>query len=515
MRLWHPVFLFSVLISALAPLSLLAQGTSVIVRGTVSVPADGTASVELYCPPGYVPVRCDSTSVANVSENASAWVDSHGVPDDFFAGFPGTVTQLPGAGRRYSFASASRFEAQIDLRLACLRPTISVDETIVVNLGTFQIAPRTIGSASAPCDPGQAAVGGIDNADGSTLFKLSDEPMFGSLLLGDIPDGMAAPPSGWQSSAFNLGHTAAATFSMFTYCINQPSLQTWVASVPLNMPGGKFTVWNSIPGNMIVVGSGFDGGSFGLPQGGGFWDAPPDAFEGFFGNYIVNALAALASPPKQLRDLQVGAGMIRALFTLGVDTRPPQQFIDKTSTRATQAILVVPSGTQPDPVIPATVIEFYNAARDHYFISSLQAEIDALDSGQFPGWVRTGQTFNAYGIGSGGAMTRRPVCRYYGLPAAGLDSHFYSASLDECLAVADKFANAWQLEAAEVMEIDLPDPSTGACPGGDIPVYRLWNARPDSNHRYTTSTVIRDQMLTKGYVAEGYGPNSVALCALS
>ena len=31
------------------------------------------------------------------------------------------------------------------------------------------------------------------------------------------------------------------------------------------------------------------------------------------------------------------------------------------------------------------VIEFYNAAQDHYFISSLQPDINALDSGQFPG----------------------------------------------------------------------------------------------------------------------------------
>jgi len=62
--------------------------------------------------------------------------------------------------------------------------------------------------------------------------------------------------------------------------------------------------------------------------------------------------------------------------------------------------------------------------------------------------------------------------------------------------------------------MDLPDPATGACPSGDVPVYRVWNQRFDSNHRYTTSTAIRDQMIARGGVAEGYGPNAVALCAL-
>jgi hypothetical protein len=54
----------------------------------------------------------------------------------------------------------------------------------------------------------------------------------------------------------------------------------------------------------------------------------------------------------------------------------------------------------------------------------------------------------------------------------------------------------------------------GACPAGDIPVYRLFNNRADANHRYTTSIAIRDQMAARGYIAEGYGPNNVTLCAL-
>ena len=31
-----------------------------------------------------------------------------------------------------------------------------------------------------------------------------------------------------------------------------------------------------------------------------------------------------------------------------------------------------------------------------------------------------------------------------------------------------------------------------------MPVYRVWNRRADSNHRYTTDRAIRDQMVARG-----------------
>jgi hypothetical protein len=54
---------------------------------------------------------------------------------------------------------------------------------------------------------------------------------------------------------------------------------------------------------------------------------------------------------------------------------------------------------------------------------------------------------------------------------------------------------------------------TGACPSTTVPVYRVWNQRADSNHRYVTSRALRDQMVARGYVAEGYGPDAVIMCA--
>ena len=119
-------------------------------------------------------------------------------------------------------------------------------------------------------------------------------------------------------------------------------------------------------------------------------------------------------------------------------------------------------------------------------MSADPAEINALDTGYFSGWARTGQQFQAYATGSSAGPTMNPVCRYYGLPSAGLDSHFYSASSVECWEVNEYFGTEWQIESDNVFQIDLPNATTGACPGGTIPVYRVFNHRADANHRYTT-----------------------------
>jgi len=103
------------------------------------------------------------------------------------------------------------------------------------------------------------------------------------------------------------------------------------------------------------------------------------------------------------------------------------------------------------------------------------------------------------------------VCRYYLPPAFG-DSHFYSASPVECNEVQAKFPG-FVSEGAAVLHIALPDIVTGACAAGAVPVYRVWNNRADSNHRYTTDPAIRDMMIARGGIAEGYGPDRVIMCA--
>jgi hypothetical protein len=171
------------------------------------------------------------------------------------------------------------------------------------------------------------------------------------------------------------------------------------------------------------------------------------------------------------------------------------------------------------PALPVTAVEYYHAGLDHYFISSLQQEIDTLDSGRIAGWARTGQSFRVFPSQASGGAGVNPVCRFYIPPAHG-NSHFFSASPAECNLVVQKTAtdpnfSGYVFESPNVFYVALPDTATGACPAGTAPVFRLWNQRIDSNHRYTNSTAIKAQMVAAGYVAEGYGPNAVIMCAPS
>ena len=68
------------------------------------------------------------------------------------------------------------------------------------------------------------------------------------------------------------------------------------------------------------------------------------------------------------------------------------------------------------------------------------------------------------------------------------------------------------LETSEAFSVALPDAS-GTCPNNWQAVYRLWNNRVDSNHRYTTDPAVKAMMVGRGYVAEGYGADAVSMCS--
>ena len=161
-------------------------------------------------------------------------------------------------------------------------------------------------------------------------------------------------------------------------------------------------------------------------------------------------------------------------------------------------------------------IEYYYPKLDHYFVTANAQEITALDTGVFEGWQRTGLSFKVLDP-STSLPNVSPVCRFYGSPAAGLDSHFYSASPSECDQVRQRFPGAWIFESSNVFLVGLPDPVDGHCPSGSEPIYRSWNGRIDSNHRYTTDPTVQQSMVARGYIAEGYGPPSmpVAMCSPS
>lgn len=153
------------------------------------------------------------------------------------------------------------------------------------------------------------------------------------------------------------------------------------------------------------------------------------------------------------------------------------------------------------------VVEYYNASLDHYFITWVPAEQANLDAGNTPTkWTRTGYSFHAYGSSQPGTS---PVCRYYLPPAFG-DSHFFGRGTAECSATGAAHP-AFVLEDPQFMEMILP--AAGTCPAGTTPIYRAFSNRSDANHRYMTDRAVRDQMVAKGWLAEGDGSDLVVMCA--
>lgn len=155
----------------------------------------------------------------------------------------------------------------------------------------------------------------------------------------------------------------------------------------------------------------------------------------------------------------------------------------------------------PDP-ITTNVVEFFNTTLGHYFITADPNEATAIDGGAAgPGWSRTNQTFKS------GGPTK--VCRFYGNPdinpatgtRRGPNSHFYTIETAECAAV--KLDIGWRFES---YDFNGWPTAGGACPDGTRAVKRAYNnrfAQNDSNHRYTTSDAIYNQMLGQGWTGEG------------
>lgn len=57
------------------------------------------------------------------------------------------------------------------------------------------------------------------------------------------------------------------------------------------------------------------------------------------------------------------------------------------------------------------------------------------------------------------------------------------------------------LETPRVFNVHVPSVD-GTCPDGTSGLYRLYDNRPDVNHRYTTSLAVRGQMIGRSWIPD-------------
>jgi serine protease len=146
---------------------------------------------------------------------------------------------------------------------------------------------------------------------------------------------------------------------------------------------------------------------------------------------------------------------------------------------------------------------FYNPDLNHYFMVGTGEEVDFVLSGVPGRWWDMEDYFLAWRDGSQGAL---PVCRFYGTPGVGPNSHFYTVDPGECEMI--KNAQGWTYEG---IAFYMKKPSNGTCPSNTTPIHRYYNNRwmhNDSNHRYASHLFDIDYMIQQGWTYEG-----VAMCA--
>ncbi len=155
-----------------------------------------------------------------------------------------------------------------------------------------------------------------------------------------------------------------------------------------------------------------------------------------------------------------------------------------------------------------SVVEFYNTDLDHYFITANPDEQTAIGNGSAgAGWTTTGDYFNAGGPSQ--------VCRFYGSPTPGPNSHFYTIDPAECQFLKDLQATTpisekrWNFESDDFAS---SAPVGGQCAAGLVPVYRAYNNGftfgIDSNHRITANHAAYLAQVALGWTGEG-----VVMCA--
>jgi len=180
-------------------------------------------------------------------------------------------------------------------------------------------------------------------------------------------------------------------------------------------------------------------------------------------------------------------------------SRQANLVVDAPQLAALATVTLVGQGIDGSATIP--VIEFHNARDGQYFLTADPNEAALLDRGALgAGWSRTGATFNAWPLDATDPRAQ-PVCRFFGTPGVGPNSHFYTAYANECDIVRK---DPHWIEEGATFRAMLPE--KGACPDGYDTVLRLWKPGAvvtDGRHRYVVDSAIASTMQGDGWVLEG------------
>ena len=159
------------------------------------------------------------------------------------------------------------------------------------------------------------------------------------------------------------------------------------------------------------------------------------------------------------------------------------------------------TGNGVDASTTVPVIEFHNARDGQYFLTADPTEQALLDGGALgPDWSRTGASFNTFPMDATNSSAL-PVCRFFGKPGIGPNSHFYTAYASECDAVR---TNPYWIEEGATFRAMLP--VDGACADGEDTVLRLWkpgSVVTETRHRYVVDPAIASAMHADGFILEG------------
>jgi hypothetical protein len=182
-------------------------------------------------------------------------------------------------------------------------------------------------------------------------------------------------------------------------------------------------------------------------------------------------------------------------------TRQAQLVVDAPQLANLAILPIFGEGAVPASTID--VIEFHDTIDGQYFLTAEPAEIAFIDGGGLgTGWSRTGMQFKAWRRDDTSVADALPVCRFFGTPGVGPNSHFYSAFAAECAKVrADPH---WQDEGI-AFRARAPA-ADGTCAAGDTTIQRLWWAGGDptaSRHRYVSDVALVPPMQAAGWVLEG------------